>query len=103
MNFGKSLVEIFTFMILLSTTATLVLYLACACATLALLRSGKLAARGAHAGWLAVAAILGGLYALWTLYGAGPEALLWGLVLLVASVPVYFLMRRVAAAPVPAA
>jgi len=93
MNYGKSLVEIFTFMILLSTTATLVLYLACALATLVLLRRGAIA-RSAHTGWLAAAAVLGGLYALWTLYGAGPEALLWGLVLLVVSVPVFYLMRR---------
>jgi APA family basic amino acid/polyamine antiporter len=96
MNYGKTLVEIFTFMILLSTTATLVLYLACALATLLLLRRGTLVARGAHAGWLAIAAILGGGYALWTLYGAGAEALLWGLVLLVLSIPVFFLMRRAA-------
>jgi APA family basic amino acid/polyamine antiporter len=99
MNYGKSLVEIFTFMILLSTTATLVLYLACALAALVLLRRGAIA-RGAHTAWLAVAAVLGGLYALWTLYGAGPQALLWGLVLLVASIPVFYLMRRVAV-PVP--
>jgi APA family basic amino acid/polyamine antiporter len=97
MNYGKSLVEIFTFLILLSTTATLVLYLACAVAALVLLRRGAIA-RNAHTGWLAVAAILGGLYALWTLYGAGREALLWGLVLLVASIPVFYLMRRGAVA-----
>jgi APA family basic amino acid/polyamine antiporter len=97
MNYGKSLVEIFTFMILLSTTATLVLYLACACACLVLMRRGQLGARGAHFAWLAAAAVLGGLYALWTLYGAGPDALQWGLVLLVLSVPVYFLMKRTAA------
>ena len=60
-----------------------------------LLRRGAIA-RGAHTAWLAVAAILGGLYALWTLYGAGRDALLWGLVLLVASIPVFYLMRRVA-------
>jgi APA family basic amino acid/polyamine antiporter len=98
MNFGKSLVEIYTFMILLATTANLVLYLACALAALVLLRNGKLKASGGHVVWISIAAILGGLYALWTLYGAGPQALLWGLVLLVASVPVFYLMRRVAAA-----
>lgn len=94
MNFGKSLVEVFTFMILLSTTATLALYLTCALAVLALLRNGKLAARGAHAGWLATAGVLGGAYALWTLYGAGAEAVLWGLVLFAVAVPVFYLMRR---------
>jgi len=62
-----------------------------------LLRRGAIA-RSAHTGWLAAAAVLGGLYALWTLYGAGRDALLWGLVLLVASIPVFFLMRRAASA-----
>lgn len=94
MNYGKSLVDVFTFMILLSTTATLALYLACALAVLALLRRGELAARGAYAGWLAVAGVLGGLYALWTIYGAGAEAVLWGLVLFAVAVPVFYLMRR---------
>jgi APA family basic amino acid/polyamine antiporter len=53
--------------------------------------------QGPNAALLAVAAVLGCLYALWTFYGAGKEALLWGLVLMVASVPVYFLMKRGAA------
>lgn len=94
MNYGKSLVDVFTFMILLSTTATLALYLTCSLAVLILMRNGKLAARGAHAAWLAIAGVLGGIYALWTLYGAGAEAVLWGLALLAVAVPVFFLMRR---------
>jgi hypothetical protein len=31
---------------------------------------------------------------LWTFYGAGLEATLWGLALLMSGVPVYLLMRR---------
>ena len=96
LNLGKSVVGVFTFMLLLSTTSTLVLYLACALSVLVLLRRGAMPARGARAGWLAVAGALGALYALWTLYGAGAEALLWGLVLLGAAVPVFYLMRRAA-------
>jgi APA family basic amino acid/polyamine antiporter len=101
MNYGKSMVEIFTFMILLSTTATLALYLLCALSVLILLRNGKLVASGGHAAWLAIAGVLGTAYALWTLYGAGREAVLWGLVLLAAAVPVFYLMRwrRSVAAP----
>ena len=94
MNYGKSMVEIFTFMILLSTTATLVMYLLCALAVLVLLRNGKLVASGRRAAWLAVAGVLGTVYALWTLVGAGKEAVLWGFVLLAAAVPVYYTMRR---------
>jgi len=97
MNYGRSLVEMFTFLILLSTTATLVLYLSTALAALWLLHRRRIAVQGPQATLLAVAAVLGSLYALWTFYGAGKEALLWGLVLMVASVPVYFLMKRGAA------
>jgi APA family basic amino acid/polyamine antiporter len=92
-NYGKSVVEIFTFLILLSTTATLVLYLLCALAALVLLRNDKLAAPRGRAIALAVASVVGALYALWAIYGAGKEAVLWGLVLLLAAVPVFFLMR----------
>ena len=93
MNSGKSMVEIFTFMILLSTTATLVMYLLCALAVLVLLRNGKLAASGKQAAWLAIAGVLGTVYALWTLIGAGREAVLWGFVLLAIAIPVFYLMR----------
>ena len=93
MNYGKSMVEVFTFMILLSTTATLVLYLLCALAVLVLLHNGKLVATGSRAAVMAIAGVIGALYALWTLIGAGKEAVLWGFVLLLAAVPVFYLMR----------
>jgi len=96
MNFHKSLVEVFTFMILLSTTATLVAYLACSLSLLVLLRRGRVASR--HAAWLASAAALGALYSLWAIAGAGRGAVLWGAVLILASLPVYALMRAGAAA-----
>ena len=93
MNYGKSLVDIFTFMILLSTTATLALYLMCALAVLVLLRQGKLPRRAGQPALLAMAGVLGAGYALWTLVGAGREAVLWGIVLLAVAVPVFYAMR----------
>jgi basic amino acid/polyamine antiporter, APA family len=95
MNLHKSLVEVFTFMILLSTTATLVAYLACSLSLLVLLRRGRVASR--HAAWLASAAALGALYSLWAIAGAGRDAVLWGAVLILASLPVYALKRAGAA------
>jgi basic amino acid/polyamine antiporter, APA family len=103
MNYQKSMVEVFTFMILLATTANLVTYLLCALAVLVLLRNGKLATNSTkRTAGLAVAGVLGTAYALWTLYGAGKEAVLWGFVLLGVAVPVFYLMRsrRVASKPV---
>jgi APA family basic amino acid/polyamine antiporter len=96
MNLGKATIEVFTFMLLLSTTATLVLYLTCSVGLLVLVRRGSLGALGAHVRWLVLAGALGALYSLWTLYGAGAQALLWGLVLFASAVPVFYLMRRAA-------
>jgi APA family basic amino acid/polyamine antiporter len=96
LNYQDSLVAIYEFMVLLATTATLVLYLLCALAMLALLRKGRVGARGGYAAWLGVAAVVGTLYALWALVGAGAKAVLWGLVLLALGVPVFYLMKRAA-------
>ena len=69
MNFGSSMVEVFTFMTLLSTTANLVAYLACS------LRSSRCcgAARREppRRRWLAATAALGALFSLWAIAGAG--------------------------------
>ena len=46
-------------------------------------------------GALVVATATGGTgFALWTFYGAGLEATLWGAALLASGLPVYLLMRR---------
>jgi APA family basic amino acid/polyamine antiporter len=88
----RGLVPLFTFMVLLATTACLVAYLASSLALLALARRGRLARRG-QAG-LAAAAALGAAYSLWAIAGAGREAALWGLVLMLAAVPVHAAMKR---------
>lgn len=88
MNYTRGMAALFTFMALLATVATLILYLACSVAALVMLRRGLL--RGAHLGALAA---IGTLYSLWTLYGAGLESTAWGGALLLTGVPVYWLMR----------
>lgn len=92
-NLSSGMIEIYSFIILLATVATLVLYLAGALTMLALLKRGQ--ARGAAA---TGAALLGAAYALGTFYGAGGEATAWGAALLATGIPVYFFMRRGAAA-----
>lgn len=89
-NLSSGMIRIYSFMILLATVATLVLYLAAALAVLALLKRRE--AGGAPL--VRAAAVLGASYALWTFYGAGGEATGWGAVLLATGIPVYFLMRR---------
>jgi basic amino acid/polyamine antiporter, APA family len=92
-NYQKSMVGIFTFMILLSTTACLVLYALCSAALLRLRWTGQLsAARGSVP--LAVVGILATAYSLWAIIGAGAEAVAWGAVLLGLGVPLYFWFTR---------
>src|SRR6185369_9253756 len=88
MNLSSGMIQIYTFIILLATVATLVLYLAATLVALALLKRGQ--AKGAA---LTIAAVLGLIYSVWTFYGAGGEATAWGAALLATGVPIYFIMR----------
>ena len=80
-NASKSLGSLFAFMALLSTSATLWLYLALALSALRL-------------GIARIIAGIGGLYALWTLWGAGTDASGLSLILMLTAVPMYWWMRR---------
>lgn len=94
MNFHRSTVDVFTFMILLATSTNLIAYLACALALLALMARGRLHGTGRAAPWLAAAGVLGSAYSLGAILGAGREAIAWGGILLLAGLPVYWAMRR---------
>jgi APA family basic amino acid/polyamine antiporter len=98
-NYQKSMVSIFTFMILLSTTACLVLYALCSLALLRLqwtgeLETGQLGAPRRGTVPLALVAVIAAAYSLWAIVGAGAEAVIWGAALLLLGVPLYFLVRR---------
>lgn len=82
-NYSRSLVQVFTFAILLSTAATLVPYVASSAAWLC-----QGSGRGSR--WLAAAALAFSLYAL---FGIGTEALIWGSVLIGVGVPLYYLRQ----------
>jgi APA family basic amino acid/polyamine antiporter len=94
MNYQKSMVSIFTFMILLSTTACLVLYLLCSLALLRLQWTGHLQTPRARTMPLAIIGVIATSYSLWALVGAGAEAVLWGGVLLALGAPLFFLVRE---------
>ncbi|MGV8942728.1 amino acid permease [Thermomonas sp.] len=81
-NYSRSLVELFTFILLLSTSAILLPY---AAASAAWVWAGQ---RGRVTAGLALA------YSVYAVIGAGGEALAWGAVLLLAGLPVYLWMRR---------
>jgi APA family basic amino acid/polyamine antiporter len=92
MNYTRGLVAMFTFLILLATLMTLVPYVFSSMALLVLARERSTTKR-IPAGVL----VLGGLafaYSLWAVGGAGKDAVYWGMILLLGSVPVYVMMRR---------
>ncbi|MHB8911073.1 MAG: amino acid permease [Lysobacter sp.] len=83
-NYSRSLVQVFTFSILLSTAATLLPYVVSSAAWL-------WRGAGGTSRTIAAAALA---YSLYALAGIGGESLLWGAVLVAAGLPVYWLMRR---------
>ena len=87
-NYTRGLTQLFQFMALLATVATLVLYLVAAVGALRLMVTGRM-----RSGLMLVVTLVGGIYALWTFYGAGTEASLWGLLLLMTGIPVLLWMR----------
>lgn len=82
-SYSRTLVALFTFILLISTSAILLPY---AASNAAWLRRGSGGGRGVAA--------LALLYSLYALAGAGMEALAWGAVLLLAGVPVYLWQQR---------
>jgi len=94
-NYTNSMVTVFTKMLLIATLATLVTYLCCSVATLKLAWQGALGIKRRSLGTLSVIAILGAIYSIWTIFGAGFEAFWWGMGLMVAGVPVYVAMKKI--------
>lgn len=81
LNASNDMQGIYEFVLLLSTSAALWLYLACA------LAAWKMKVARSFA-------LVGTVYALWTLWGAGLAASGWSLVLMVAGIPLYWWARR---------
>jgi APA family basic amino acid/polyamine antiporter len=90
LNYSETLIGLFNFVALLSTTSILFMYLAVSLAALKLNATGAVRRSSA----LAVVGALATAYALWTIYGAGLKPFIWGLALLAAGPPVYLLMKR---------
>ena len=83
LNQSRSMTDLFGFLILLATTASLVAYLVC---SLAAVRLGV----GPR---IVPIFLLAALFSLWAIWGAGAEAMKWGAALLATGVPLYFLTK----------
>jgi basic amino acid/polyamine antiporter, APA family len=93
-NYQETMASIFTFTILLSTTACLVMYALCSAALLRLQWNGQLGTARKGSVALAIVGILATAYSLWAIIGAGAKPVAWGAVLLCLGVPLYFWFTR---------
>jgi basic amino acid/polyamine antiporter, APA family len=90
-NYTRSLVDLFTFVILLATLSTLVPYAFCALAGFILARQD---ARMQMSRAASAVAALAFAYAFWAIGGAGADVVYWGFLLLMSGLPVYAWTRR---------
>jgi APA family basic amino acid/polyamine antiporter len=103
MNYTKSLVEQFTFIILLATLTTLVPYAYSAAAQLLLLATDRVRFSGRRLAGDALVALGAFGYSLWAIAGAGYEVVFKGFLLLLTGIPIYVWLRwRTARAPTEA-
>ena len=94
--FSQTLLNVFNFVVLLAVLLTLLPHLFAVAAEFVL--AGRRTTDGApgegtRRGSRAIAAIAF-LFVLFTIYGVGVRVILWGLTLLLAGIPLYFLIRR---------
>ncbi|HEU5023524.1 MAG TPA: amino acid permease [Spirillospora sp.] len=89
MNYNSSLVDQFTFIILLATLTTLIPYAYAAMAELVLLATDRAAFSGVRLARSAVIALLAFGYTVWAIGGAGYEVVYKGTLLIFAGMPVY--------------
>jgi APA family basic amino acid/polyamine antiporter len=96
LNYTRGLVELFTFIILLSTLSALVPYVFVSLAAF-LLRGAADAPLSAGP---AAAAVIAFLYSMWAMGGAGKDAVYWGFLLLMSGLPVYVFLVRTRPLPI---
>lgn len=92
-NYTRGLVDLFTYMLLLATLTTLIPYAYAAMAQVMLFVKDPEKFSGRR---LAVDGTIAGLafaYSVWAIYGAGMEVAFYGLLLLLAGIPVYVWMK----------
>ena len=91
---SSSMVQIFTFIILLATLTTLVPYAFCAMSELMIFIKDREQFSGKRLLGSSIIAILAFAYSVWTVIGSGAQTVLYGFVLLLVGIPVYVWMRK---------
>ena len=93
MNYTKSLVDQFTFILLLATLTTLIPYAYSAAAEMYLLFADRARFQGRRLAIDGGIALLAFAYSVWTIAGAGADIVFKGFMLLMLGVPVFVYMR----------
>ncbi len=94
LNFTATLVEQFTFIILLATLSTLVPYAFSAVAELVIFIRNRESFVGERLAGASLIAVLALLYSLWAMAGSGSRTVFWGFALLAAGLPIYWWQTR---------
>lgn len=94
LNYASTLVEKFTFIILLATLSTLIPYLFSTLAELVLFVRERESFSGERLRRASIVSALALLYSLWAIVGSGTTIILWGMVLMAGGLPVYFWQTR---------
>lgn len=89
-----SMVSLYDFVVDLSTVADMVPYVFCALVEGVLFFSISATVKPLSMRSYVPLAVVAFVFSLWTIYGAGPQAGMWGLLLLLAGLPVYMLMQK---------
>lgn len=92
MNFSKTLVEQFKFMILLSTLSVLIPYLFSAASAILIIKKNNSIVSKQIIKPLIIAG-LAFFYTLWAIAGSGQEVVYWGFILLMLGIPVFVFMK----------
>jgi APA family basic amino acid/polyamine antiporter len=90
MNYSKSMVETFSFIVLISTSANLFMYVAVSLSAIKLARKGII-----ESDWrFYLVVLVATIYSVWALNGAGLEPFLWSVALFAVGMPIYFWRRQ---------
>lgn len=94
MNYTKSLVSAFTFIILLATLSFLPVYAFTAAAEIMLLIKREEKINVFNFIKNSFVPLLGFVYAIWTIYGSGAETVMYGFIMLMCGIPFYIYMKH---------
>lgn len=93
MNYNKTLLSAFNFIVLLATLSFLPVYALTAAAEIQLMIAEGIKISPFSFMKKSIIPLVGFIYACWTIYGSGAETAMWGFIMMLAGVPFYLYMN----------